>query len=188
MFLSPNIPINTQLLINEIQERQNCAWNNGRINDYKDFPLIQELFKYINSGIPKEDFFYNGPIYRIHTSYSKLKGHVDMNKEFIAGKVWCDGSCSVLPYTEETEKPCAFSKSSDFTKFDKVIDNKTAIILSCDTGNLYGIDVNVLLNRLGSLNRFEKEQEVLFPIQNDFIIKEYKCTPNKFNYYMRKQK
>lgn len=188
MFMLPNIPINTQLLINEIHERQNCAWNNGRINDYKDFPSLQKLFQYINSGIPKEDFFYQGPIYRIHTSYSTSKKHMDAEKEFIAGKVWSDGSCRVLPYTEETEKLCAFSKSFDFTKFDKVIDDETAIFLFCNTGNLYGIDINVLLDRLGASNRFEKEREVLFPIQNEFVIKEYKCTPNKFNYYMRKQK
>lgn len=188
MFISPNIPINAELLISEICTRQNCAWNNGRINDCEDFPLIQKLFQYINSGIPKEDFFYQGPIYRIHTSYSTLKEYVDTDKEFITSKVWSDGSCRVLPCTEETEKLCAFSKSFDFTKFDKVINDEMAIFLSCNTGNLYGIDINVLLDKFGVLNRFEKEQEVLFPIQNEFIIKEYKCTPNKFNYYMRKQK
>lgn len=188
MFISPNIPINTQLLIDEIHERQNQPWNNGRINDHKDFPTLHKLFQYINSGIPREDFFYKGQIYRIHTSYTALKEYVDTEKEFIVGRVWSDGSCRVLPYTEETEKLCAFSKSFDFTKFDKVTNDEMAIFLSCNTGNLYGIDINVLLNRLGALNRFEKEQEVLFPIHKEFVIKEYKCTPNKFNYYMRKQK
>ena len=45
-------------LVTEIKRRQHAPWNNGRINDREDFPLIQKLFEYINSGIPKEDFFY----------------------------------------------------------------------------------------------------------------------------------
>ena len=184
MNVSKNIPINVYDLIAEIVKRQNCPWNNGRINDYQDFPLIQQLFQCINSGIQKEDFFYQGPLYRIHTSYGILHQFIEKDKEFLVSKVYCDDSCRVLPYTEETEKLCAFSKHYDFTPFYKVYD-ETAIFLLCDTGNLYGIDVCALLSRFGISNRFEFEQEVLFPIRKNLIIKEYKCTPKQFNYYMR---
>ena len=34
---------------------------------------------------------------------------------------------------------------------------------------------------------YEDEQEILFPIFKNHIIKEYQCTPNQFRYYMRKQ-
>ena len=188
MFLSPNIPINTRLLIAEIHKRQGRPWNDGRINDYEEFPLLQQLFQYINSGIPQEDFFYQGPIYRIHTPYIKLTKDINKKKEFIAGPICLDGSCRVLPYTEETNKVCAFSKSFDFTSdaFSNVYDDEMAIFLFCNTNSLYGIDVCILLDKLGEPNRLNGEQEVLFPIQREFIIKEYQCYPNQFKEYIDK--
>ena len=34
-------------------------------------------------------------------------------------------------------------------------------------------------------NRYTEEQEVLFPITMDSLVKEYWCTPKQFRYYMR---
>ena len=56
-----------------------------------------------------------------------------------------------------------------------------------DSGSIYyGIDVNCLQRRFGYLTRYAGEQEVLFPLDKELIVKEYGGTPNKFKYYLRK--
>ena len=164
-------------------------WNNGRINKHEKFTKINQLFEIINSGIKKEDFMYKGDLFRIHTPYANLYKNVDPNKEIIIGKICSDGSCFVLPYTEETSEVVSFSKSPDFTKsvYYKILHSEQAIIIHINTKNLYGIDVNAIYKKFGikENNRFEDEQEVLFPLIKENIIKEYKCTPNQLNYYFR---
>ena len=188
MFISKNIHLDAEAVLEEMSERQGLPWNNGRINDYNHFYCLNELFKIINSGIPKEDFMYRGDLYRIHTPHSTLIEDVDTRKERIIGKIYDDGSCSVLPSTEYTENVVAFSKSPDFTKpvYYKVGAARKAIIIHSNTGTQFGIDVNAFYSRFGFQNdRFEEEMEVLFPITVETVMKEYVCTPNRFKYYMR---
>ena len=189
MIVSKNIPLEADKIIKEIMHRQQAPWNNGRINEYKEYPTLQKLFDLINSGIPKEDFFYQGDLYRLHTPCDTLSTYVDPQRERIIGKICSDDSCRVLPLTEYSYKLVAYSKAFNFTDatiFYKVYPNENATLLHINTQSLFGIDVNKLLNRYGKVTRYEKEQEVLFPLEETFVIKEYNGTPNKFKYYLRK--
>lgn len=189
MLVSDNIPLDVELVLHEMYERQGLPWNNGRINDYHQFPGLNKLFEIINSGIPKEDFMFQGDLYRIHTSYVTFSEYIDSTKERLIGKVCEDDSCSVLPLTKFSEDVVAFSKSPDFTRkvFYKVPASSQAVILHVNTGPLFGIDVNQFYKHFGLANeRMEDEMEVLFPLTQQTLVKEYWCTPNRFKYYMRK--
>ena len=189
MLVSDNIPLDVELVLHEMYERQGLPWNNGRINDYHQFPALNKLFEVINSGISKEDFMFRGDLYRIHTPYDTLSEYIDPSKERLIGKICEDGSCMVLPITQFSGEVVAFSKSPDFTRkvFYKVPASRPAVILHVNTGTLFGIDVNQFYKRYGLSNeRMEGEMEVLFPLTQQTLIKEYWCTPNKFKYYMRK--
>lgn len=187
-FISKHIPIDANAVLQEIHYRQALPWNNGRINEYQRFPHIQALFNCINSGIPREDFMFQGDLFRIHTPYIGLASDIDSESEEIVSKVCCDGSCSIQPKTKYDGEIVAFSKSYDFTRkvFYKVASNRRAIIIHITTGTCYGIDVNKLLARFDMEDeRYSDEQEVLFPLCRDNLIKEYKCTPNQMRYYFR---
>ena len=188
MFISKNIPISAEKVVNEITTRQGMPWN-GRISEDHSFPALQKLFQIVNSGIPKEDFFYQGEIYRLHSPFVTTNEWIDPKKERIISKVRSDGSCSVLPITEYSNTLVAFSKSYDFTDqniYHKVAPSQRSILIHTNTKNLYGIDVNVLLNRFGVDQwRYEGEQEILFPLLQEYVVKEYDGTPNKFKYYLR---
>ena len=189
MVVSKNIPLDANKIINEITHRQQAPWNNGRINEYTEYPTLQKLFDLINSGIPEEDFFYKGDLFRLHTQFFTCSTNVDPQRECIIGKICSDDSCKALPITEYSHKLVAYSKSFDFPDtnvFYKVCPTEKAILLHINTQSLFGIDVNKLLNRYGIVTRYEKEQEVLFPLEEMFVIKEYNGTPNKFKYYLRK--
>ena len=163
-----------KLVLHEMYERQGLPWNNGRINDYHQFPALNKLFGIINSGIPKEDFMFQGDLYRIHTSYGTLSEYIDPSKERLIGKVY--------------ENKRAFSKSYDFTRsvFYKVPASSQAVIFHVNTGSLFGIDVNQFYKRYGLSNaRIEDEMEILFPLTKETLVKEYWCTPNQFKHYMR---
>lgn len=188
MFVSKNIPVSVDKVVNEIKNRQGMPWD-GRISEHHSFPTLQELFQIVNSGIPKEDFFYQGDIYRLHSPFVTTTEWVDPEKERIISKVRSDGSCSVLPITEYSDTLVAFSKSYDFTDqsiYLKVAPNQRSILIHINTKKLFGIDVNVLLNRFGIDQwRYEGEQEILFPLLREYVVKEYDGTPNKFKYYLR---
>lgn len=188
MLISENIQLDAEEVLREMLQRQNLPWNNGRIGDYCRFHALSKLFTVINSGIPKEDFMYQGDLYRIHTSYGTLSENIDPARERLVGKVYEDDSCSVLPITEFSEGVVAFTKNPDFTRnvFYKVYPSQPAVLLHVNTGFMYGIDVNAFYHRFGLENkRFEDEMEVLFPITKDTLVREYWCTPNQFKYYMR---
>ena len=186
MNISKNIPINASRVLEEIQQRQGAPWNDGRINDYSDFPHLVQLYRIIKSGIPEEDFFYKGDLFRIHTAYVGLAKDIDPDKERIISKVRSDGSCSILPLTDFSEELVAFNKSPDFTNFNKVIPDEKAVLIHVNTKSYYGIDVNKLQKRFGIQTHFYGEQEVLFPLLREFVVKEYLTTPNKAKYYLRK--
>ncbi len=188
MVISKYIPLKVEEVIAEIKLRQGLPWNNGRINDYSDFSLLQKLFEYMNNGAPKDKYFYQGNIYRIHSSYAKLIEQVDHRSEHIVSQC-SDGSCSVLPITEYSDNLVSFSKNRDFTRpcYNKIYPTESAIMFYCCTGTMFGLDVNAFLQKYGAPNeRYIDEQEVLFPLNKKCIVKEYKCTPNQFNYYLRK--
>lgn len=186
--ISKNIPLNVENIIEEILHRQQLPWNNGRIKDYNNFQGLQELYEIINSGIPKEDFMFRGDLFRIHTSYGGLSENVNSDKETIVSKICSDGSCSILPITEFSDSLVAFSKYSNFTRpvFYKVNAKQTANIIYINTKQKYGIDINALLSRFGMCKeRYIEEHEVLFPLQQEYIMKEYRCSPTQLNYYLR---
>lgn len=188
-YISETIRIPVDAIINEISSRQGMPWNDGRISNQIEFQNLKELFLIMNSGIPREDFFFQGDIFRIHTRYVSTSEHFDSSKEERVSRISSDGSFSVLPRTEYSDILVAFSKSFDFTKrsvYNKVCQCEKSIMIHANTKNLYGIDINALLNRFRLRNeRYEGEQEILFPLLKDYIIKEYKCSPNRFKYYMR---
>lgn len=142
-------------------------WNGGVFNSDKDFSILDSLLSYMNSGIPVEDYFYRGDIYRIHCRSNKPPFD--------------------LPVTKYTDKISCFSKSYDFTRdcYYKVCSIDKSILFHANTGLMYGLDVTAFLNKFGIMNHYEDEEEVLFPFSKKYIIKEYKCTPNQFKYYMR---
>lgn len=188
MLISKEIPLEVNDVIEAINGRQNLPWNNGRINDYSNFDILQKLFKYINSGVSRQEYFYQGKVFRIHSSHTTLESYVDRNRERIISKINDDGSCRVLPLTDYSDTVVAFSKNHDFTRkcFYKVYDRLQAVMFYCDTGKMFGIDINAFLKKYNAQNeRFEEEQEILFPLQKEYVIKEYCCTPNQFNYYLR---
>lgn len=179
-----------EAVLGEISARQNMPWNSGRINQYHRFDALNKLFAIINSGIPEEDFMFRGNLYRIHTPYVMLSENIDPKKERLVGEICDDDSCLVVPITEFTESVVAFSKNPDFSRrvFYKVDPSAQSVLLHVNTGSMYGIDVNAFYHRYGlAVPRFEGEMEVLFPLTNETLVKEYWCTPNQFRYYMRKE-
>ena len=189
MLISENIPLDVEPVLREMYERQGLPWNNGRINDYRQFDALNKLFGIINSGIPKEDFMFQGDLYRIHTAYGTSYECIDSSKERLIGKVYDDDSCLVLPLTQFSKEVVAFSKKPDFTRpvFYKIYPSEKAVIFHANTGSLFGIDVNQFYKRYGLSNeRMKDEMEVLFPLIQETLVKEYWCTPNRFKYYMRK--
>lgn len=170
--------------------RREAPWNNGRINYRFSFPELNKLFKLINSGVEKEPFFYRGSLFRIHQGHSMLYDDIDENRYVLCGAVCDDGSCHVLPRTEYDEKLVAYSINPDFTRdvYYRVRGDETAIIIHANTKNKYGIYGNELIKVLGGqMDRFYEEYEVLFPLLKEYVVKEYKTTPNRFKYYKRSE-
>lgn len=191
MNISKNIEINIDDVKNEILDRQGRSWNREVISENYTYNSLNNLFKIINSGIPKEDFMYVGDLYRIHSPYTSLYSCVDKEKEIVIGNICCDGSCHILRNTFYTNKVVSYSKCYDFTRdvFYHICPSQQSIIIHSNTKDLYGIDINVLLKRFNIFNdKFVEEQEVLFPLLKDYVVKEYKCTPNQLNFYMKKNK
>lgn len=189
MIVSKSIPLEVDKIIKEITDRQQAPWNNGRINENNDYPTLQKLFNLINSGIPEEDFYYKGDLFRLHTPSFTSSTCVNSQRERIIGRISSDGSCRILPITEYSYKLHAYSKTFNFTDtkvFYKVYPSDKAILLHINTQSFFGIDINKFLNRYERVTRYSQEQEVLFPLEKKFIIKEYNGTPNKFKYYLRK--
>lgn len=186
--ISRSILLPAESVIAEICERQQLPWNSGSIAEYRDFPAIHALFQIINSGIPREDFFYQGDLYRLHSPYVGYASGIDPKREKIVSRICEDDSCLILRNTTYSEKLVAFSKTYDFTRkvFYNVNPTKPATLIHVNTHQLYGIDVNVFMRRFGVLQKlYEQEHEVLFPLLPEFVIKEYCGTPNKFKYYLR---
>lgn len=186
--ISSNIPLNVYEIIDAIHFHQRSPWNYNLGNNYDGVEILTDLWKYMNSGVPEEYFFYKGDLYRIHCPNTTLIQYIDKENETIVGKVWGDGSCSVLPKTHYDDYPISFSKSYDFTKpvYYKVVHSKTSIINHINTKDKYGIDVNAIMFKYDFPNlQVVEEQEIMFPMMKDYVVKEYKCSPNQFLYYMR---
>lgn len=171
----------------EIDVWLGAPWNGGG-KAPEQFPELNCLFKRINRIKEVLPYAYSGRIYRVHCSHSGLAADVDESREYVAGHIWSDGSCSILPITQYDGRLASFSKFPDFTTptYYKVCPTKKAVFLVSDTGSQKGIDVMALLLYLGvKKSRFAGEQEVIFPVTRDTVVKEYHCTPNRFRYYMR---
>ena len=189
MLISENIPLDVEEVLREMVQWQYMPWGSGRIDNHCAFIALNRLFAIINSGIPKEDFMYQGDLFQICTPYVIDYATLDQSKERPVGTANEYGECWVLPITKYSEKVDAFSKNPDFTRpvfNSKVYHSQQAVLLHVNTGSMYGIDINAFYHRFGLENkRFEDEMEVLFPITKDTLVKEYWCTPNQFKYYMR---
>lgn len=188
MNISESIAINIESVAREIYERQDAPWNGGIYFDNKRYTILNELFINMNRSREMHDFMYKGDIYRIHCQNVKFRECVVPWDEIVVGKVCDDGSCSVLPITQYNDMLSSFSSNHDFTRqcYYKIIPNQIAILFHANTGCRYGLDVNQFLNTYGYKNdRFAEEHEILFPMNKNYIIKEYICSPNQFNYYMR---
>lgn len=183
--IAKDIPLKAKDVADEIFKRQGMPFNDGRTNDYEDFPNIQELFKIINSGVKKQPWMYQGRLYRIHSAHPTTPYLVDKIKEEIIEEI-NDNECVVLPYTEYSEKLVAFSKNDDFTRkglFNHKLDTeRIAVIICADTKKYYGIDVNEFCKHFKNYKKqFANEEEVLFPLLKEFVTDEFKCTPEEFN-------
>lgn len=190
MIVRQDIPLNVDDIVHTIRERQGAGWNGGIYYQYFNSSILQSLFDYMNSGIPVDNYFYRGSIYRIHCSSFMLASNVNKDDDIIIGKICGDGSCRVLPVTKYTDKLSSFSKCYDFTTkcYYKVSPKEQAVLFHFNTGDKYGLDINSFLHKYGYKNEiFEGEQEILFPFSQQYILKEYHCTPNQFKYYMRKE-
>lgn len=187
-YISPNIPLNAYEIVEAIYVHQGNPWNGNIGNNYDEVEILTELWKYMNSGIPKEYFFYTGDLYRIHCQRTTLAQNVDKENETIVGNISSDGSCSILPKTHYDGYPVSFSKSFDFTKsvYSKIVHSEISIINHINTKDKYGIDINKITLRYGGYNpRVVEEQEIMFPMLKECVVKEYKCSPKQFLYYMR---
>ena len=188
------MPLDIEKIIQAIYKRQGEPWNNGNTSENPDYDILQKLYEYINSGIPREDYFFQGDIYRIHCPKSTLAKRIDKKECFIIGKICNDGSCSTLPITRYSNRISSFSRIGDFTNrsvytAEKVPKHRQSIMFHCNTKDKYGIDINAFLKRYDRVNeRFIGEQEILFPLSKEFVIKEYKCSPTQFDYYLRNYK
>lgn len=177
-------------LVNIIRRRQRLPWDNAQLNDCENSKL-KEWFSYINNPTtPKEKWFYQGDLFRIHTPHTGLSQEIDKTKERIIGAVCSDDSCSILRYTQYSDNLVAFTKTYDFTSkaFYKIREKgyPTSTCIHLNTGDKYGIDVNALYQTLGyEPTRYYDEYEVLFPLEIQYVVKEYVCTPQQFKYYNR---
>lgn len=54
--ISSNIPLNLKEVLDALSEHQGNPWNGDLGNNYNGANIINDLYEYINSGIPKEDF------------------------------------------------------------------------------------------------------------------------------------
>lgn len=190
MNIRNDIPLNVDDVVRVIIKRQDVSWNGGIYYNHSNLDVLQLLFEYMNSGITVDDYFYKGNIYRIHCSSSMSASKVNKNDLVIISKIYEDDSCEVLPITKYTDGLSSFSKCCDFTKrcYYKVFSKRQAVLFHFNTGDKYGLDINSFLHKFGYRNeRFEDEQEIIFPFSKQYILKEYHCTPNQFKYYMRKQ-
>lgn len=169
--------------IKELHNRQNRDWNNGRIADNYDYPEIEKCFELINIK-QSEELGYKGDLFRIHTVTTGIIDFIDPNEyEILNEPEEEDRSCSVLSKTVYDGKIVAFSKSYDFTKevYYKVNPEQICNIIHINTGDMYGIDVNAIITN----ERLEDEQEVLFPLDKKYLVKEYKhITPIEFKKLM----
>lgn len=189
--ISNEIPIDAEAVVREIRKRQLASWNCGRINENEKFPYLQELYSIINEKQIDTPWSFRGQLYRIHTSQVACLDYIDSTRYERISKVYSDGGCRVIPITDYTSELVAYSKSYDFTRsvYYKVCPNQKSKFIICDTNNLRGIDVCKFTKQFGGfIAKLEKEYEVLFPIIKYNIVKEYTCTPNQFNYYMRRLK
>lgn len=81
----------------------------------------------------------------------------------------------------------SWSESYDFTTgFNKIYNDLPYTIIHANTKESVGIDVNKLGEYLGCFNQYTAdENEVIFPMKKDFVVKVYKnITPNDFKKMM----
>ena len=184
-----------QDIANEIYEHQSCAWNGGCWNNGNPIYLRQltNLFMLINSdNFEKLPYCYSGNLFRIHSYHKCMKNDINEDTDIII-RINKANECIYINKTQYLPKLMSFSKNYDFTNMQKVNPSEKSILFHVNTIDktnnriFYGIDINEFLKYydLPIDEKFTKEQEVLFLLQERFIIDERICTPNQFKYYKR---
>lgn len=181
MNISENIPLDVNRVLTEISWRLMSTWNGDMtVNSKRKYPMLDKLFEIINSGVPEEDFFYKGDLFRIHHAQGIDKDKYNPFAHEVLGRFsGDDGQLCVVSRTRFDGKLSSFSKSYDFTNpvWCRVVQSCPSRFIYANTGSVYGIDVNAFLKRFNIFNRWADEQEVLFPIWRENVIVEYNCTP-----------
>lgn len=188
-----NLSIDT--IAHEIYEHQGCAWNGGCWNNGDPIYLRQltNLFRLINSDdFEKLTYCYSGNLFRIHPSNVCMVDDINKDTDIII-RTTKYNECVYVNKTQYLPKLMSFSKSCDFTHMHKVNPSEKAMLFHVNTIDktnnrmFYGIDINEFLRyyNLHIDEKFIKEQEVLFLLQERFIVDERLCTPKQFKYYKR---
>lgn len=175
--------INYEKLTQEISKRQAKSWHNAQSDDPNEYSTIYDTFALLKNSGYDYGIGYQGDLFRIHSPHTTLKEYVDLDKENIIGEICDDGSCSVLPKTCYNNNIASFSKTYDFTKpvFYKIFEDGIYNFIHVHTKDIYGIDVNKIVNN----PLYTDEEEVLFPISKEYLVKEYKqITPKHFKELM----
>ena len=170
-----------------IQKRQEKSFDNARFKCEQYNEFFRLLFKWMNKKQTPEPYFYQGELYRIHVPRIYDIDYVNREEIIEPFESESDGNVLALKDTRYSDELVSFSKDYDFTKdvFYNVYPTQIARFFHCNTKQFYGLDVNKFYESYGErIERYEKEQEVLFPLQKEFVIKEYTCTPIKFKEYM----
>lgn len=84
------------------------------LNGKWHYSNLDKLFEIINSGIPEEDFFYKGDLFRIHHYKAIDKDEYNPFAHDVLGR-FSDGQLCVVSGTRYDGKLSSFSKSYDFT-------------------------------------------------------------------------
>ena len=116
---------------------------------------------------------YQGNLYRIISSVYTDKMYDDGEYERIIPKIDWNGLAS------------SWSKSYDFSNFNKVNPYLDYTFIYANTGSSIGIDVNKMFEYFDYDNITSNENEVIFPMDEKYVIKVYrKIKPQQFKEVM----
>lgn len=174
--------IDNEKFRNELCKRQRLSWSDGRIEDYEKFPEIKKVFEVINE---LNKIGYKGDLYRIHFAQHVESDKANIEEDYIIRTDERNNDCYLIPKTDYNGKIVSFSKSYDFTdtkNYPKITpDLPYYNFIHINTSDMLGIDVM----KAGGDKRYQNEQEVLFPLDKKYLVKEYKhITPIEFKKIM----
>lgn len=195
VYISNDIPLYLDDILNAVLQHQKQPWCDASSDECDELIVLQNLFDYMNSGAEPDVYFYKGDLYRIHTSQTMLRTQIGTDYLILSSS--SDTSCHVLRDPLYSDCVKSFSKAHKFSDkkiYNDVFSNERADIFHVKAEKQYGIDLNVLWhmipddildNKYSSYKRYCNEEEVLYPLRKQDLVKWYRCTPNQFDYYYR---